>query len=610
MGDRAAPAGRWGILRYLRRFRGYGRPHIPALFAGVGMRVGELLADLAQPWPLAVVVDSVLGGKPLRGIVAGIAGPFAASRTSLLTAAVVASIALACISGLFDYLGDRIMNGAGERITAAIRGDLFAHLQRLPLTYHDGTSVGELVSRVSTDTSRIEDALVDLFSNLLPGILSIGGLFAMLLAVNWRLGLISLLSSPVLFITIARYTRLTRESARAVRAQEGILSGYVTETLTGIRTVAAAGNHDLHDTHFAAANRRTLAAGLRAIDLRARFTPLVQTSAALGSALLLWIGAWGVLHGAWSLGLLLVVLSYLRDMLKPIRSLSRLSITLSRGAASAERVAAVLDEPISHESRERGSAALPKRAAGGIELREVGFDYGRGEVLHNVSLTVRPGERVAILGANGSGKSSLLALVARLYDPTTGTILLDGNPLSRVPSSWLREQVAVVLQDTFLFSGTVWDNIAYGSPKATREQVLTAAKQSFVTEFVNDLPDRFETFLGERGVGLSGGQRQRIGIGRALLRDTPIVLLDEPISALDQETEQQIVAALQSLMRERTVLMATHRPALLALASRTITLENGLLTADEPIQPDNGAVNIRGQRGDGGRTALAPSRSE
>lgn len=559
-------------------FRSYIRPHAAALVAGVGLRVGELLADLAQPWPLAVVIDSVLGTKPLPGFLKALVGPFSGTRTMLLTAAAVSSLALAFASAAFDYLGDRVMNGAGERITAAIRSDLFARLHRLPLSFHDGHSVGELASRVSADTDRIDDGLVDVFSTVVPGILSVGGLLAMMLAVDWRLGLIGLASAPILAITISRYTRLTRQAARSRRARESSLMGTVAETLVGIRAVHALGRHDVHDRRFAAANGRTLEAGLRAVDVRARFTPIVEIGAAIGATALLWVGAYGVLHGAWTLGLLIVEVAYVGNLLKPIRSLSRLSLTLSNGAASAERVRAVLDEqPVQESSDHPHLTPHAPRATGAIELRGVYFRYGNQPVLRDVTLAIAAGERAALVGANGTGKSTLLALLARLYDPDRGSVLLDGQPILQLPVGWLRDQIAVVLQDSFLFSGTLWDNIAYGKPSATRREILTAADLALVTEFARRLPAGFHTTLGDSGTGLSGGQRQRVAVARALLRDAPVVLLDEPTSALDLEAEHVVINSLRPLVENRTVVMATHRPALLELANRVFYTEDGVV---------------------------------
>jgi ATP-binding cassette, subfamily B, bacterial len=573
---RRGTVSRVGNVRSLSVFAPYARPHLGALLAGVGFRVGELLADLAQPWALAVVIDSVIGTKRLSSVLETALGPFSGSKTELLTAAVVASLLLVAVSAACDYLGDRVMNRAGERMTAAIRRDVFAHMHRLPLAYHDGQSAGELASRVSADTDRIEDALVDVFSTVAPGILSVAGLTAIMLITDWQLGLIGLASMPLLAYTISRYTRLTREAARTRRAWEGRLSGSVVETLAGIRAVQVMGRHDVQDDRFADANQRTLSAGLRAVDVRARFTPLVEVGAAVGSAALLWVGAYGVLVGSWSLGVLVVEIAYSTNMMKPIRSLSRLSLTLSNGAASAERVRDILEEqPIRAAEPTIPLRPTPERARGGIEVRDVSFTYNLEEVLHGVSLDIQPSERVALVGPNGSGKSTLLALLPRLYEVASGRILLDDVPTDHVPLEWLRAQFAVVLQDTFLFSGTVWDNIAYGHPQASADEIREAADRALVGEFARSLPNGLHTLLGDRGVGLSGGQRQRVAIARALLRDSPVVVLDEPTSALDLDAEALVVRALEPLVRGRTVVMATHRPALLDLADRTIRMQGG-----------------------------------
>jgi ABC-type multidrug transport system fused ATPase/permease subunit len=347
----------------------------------------------------------------------------------------------------------------------------------------------------------------------------------------------------------------------------------------------------IHDRAFAAGNDATLAAGLRSVDVVARFTPLVEISAAVGTAVLLWLGAWGVLRGAWTLGVLLVVMAYVRNMLKPLRSLSRLSLTLAQGAAAADRVTGILSERPGTPAPGPQPVAVPsQRARGAIELRNVDLDRGRGAVLRSASLTVSAGERVALVGGNGAGKSSVLALVAKLYAPTAGTILLDGTPLHLLPDAWLRDQLAVVLQETFLFSGTLRENILYGRPSATCEEVHEAARRALVSDFTDQLPDGLDTRLGDRGVGLSGGQRQRVAIARALVRDAPIVLLDEPTSGLDLEAEAVVVQALRALMTSRTVVFVTHRRALLELADRVLTVTDGRIVEDRAAAVPHGAA--------------------
>jgi ATP-binding cassette subfamily B protein len=562
-----------GLLQQLWQFRSYGRPHARVLSLGVGLRVCELLADLAQPWPLALVVDGLLAGNRSDGPPALLAPLVGREPRAMLVTAAAAVLVITLASGAFDYLGDRLMNGAGEKITATIRADAFANLQRLPMTYHDRHAVGELTSRISTDTDRIETSLTAVFSTLFPGLLSIVGFAAVLLSMDWRLGLIALGCAPLIFISSARYTRLTRRSARVQRAAEGRLAGFVAESLQGIRTVHAFGSHDLHDTRFAKDNTDTLRAGLRAVELRARFTPLLEAIAAAGTAVLLWIGGLGVLNGWWTVGLLVVVTSYLRDMIKPVRALSKLSITFTQGAASAERVADILGQTPRPSGRPR---SLPTRATGRIDLQDVALDYGRGPVLRHLDLTIRPGERLALLGPNGAGKSTVLALIAGLYPPTRGQLLLDGHSLADLPRSWLHQQIAVVLQDTFLFSGSLADNIRYARPDAAQEEVTHAAQTALVSDFAEDLPDGLDTRLGDGGVGLSGGQRQRVGVARALLLDAPVVLLDEPTAGFDTQAERLVVQALTRLVHGRTVIMTTHRPALTQLATRTIDIHDGV----------------------------------
>lgn len=563
-----------GALRQLWRFRPYGQRHLRALSLGLGLRIGELLADLARPWPLAIVVDQVLGRHRWHRSLPGLGNALTGSALSLLTAAAAALLLVTLVSGGLDYLGDRVMNGAGERITAAIRADVFAHLQRLPMTFHDQQAVGELTSRISADTNRIEDGLVDLFSTLLPGLLGIVGYAAVLLAVDRRLGLIAIACAPLVFLVASRYTRLARHAARHRRAAEGNLAGFVAESLHGIRTVHAFGRHDVHDQRFSAFNGTTLQAGLRSVELRARFTPLLELTTAAGTAVLLWVGGFGVLNHWWTAGLLIVVVSYLNNMLKPMRGLSRLSITLSQATVSAERVRAILDEALPTAMPPR---PVPARASGRIELQDVDFDYGRGLVLDGIDITVHAGERIVLMGPNGAGKSTVLALIAGLYHPTRGELLIDGRPLTAQSRECLHRQIAVVLQDTFLFSGTIADNIRYARPEAADGDVSRAADAALVTEFAARLPDGLTTPLGDHGIGLSGGQRQRIGIARALLLDAPIVLLDEPTAGLDKEAEELVVAALTRLMDHRTVVMTTHRPALVKLATRVVHLHNGAL---------------------------------
>jgi ABC-type multidrug transport system fused ATPase/permease subunit len=554
----------------------------------MGFRLVELAADLAQPWPLAIVVDSVVGQRPLGGLGKAVFGGVASRPHQLLAALAIASFLLIVISSLCDYAGDRVMNSAGERITAARRFDVFRRSQRAPLAWHDSRSVGELVSRVVVDTDRIEDALVDVFSTLVPSVVTVIGFGVVLLVLEWRLALIALAVTPLVYYAALMTSRSNRVATSQRRAAEGDLASSVTEVLQGIRTVHIHAAFEGHESAFEARNRTTLQAGLRSVDLRARLTPLLEVAAGVGATALLWLGGYGVLRGWWTVGLLLVELAYVRNMVKPLRALARLSMTLARAAASADRIHATLD--IDMPDRQ---LSFPARTAstGVVEFRDVVLDYGRGPVLRHLDLRIEPGQCVAFVGANGAGKSSMLSLISGLYPPTSGEVLVDGVRTWEADPHSLARHVAVVPQDTFLFGGSIRDNIRYSRPEASFEELEQAAAVASVDRIAAQPPDGFDTVVGERGVGLSGGQRQRVGISRAMLVDAPVVLLDEPTSGLDADAEADVVAALSRLVKGRTVIMTTHRPALLRLADVVYEVRDGgchrtnTLPPPEPGQP-------------------------
>jgi ATP-binding cassette subfamily B protein/subfamily B ATP-binding cassette protein MsbA len=546
------------------------------------MRGLELAANLAAPWPLALVINDLLQGQNKSGALHAVAQWFGGSPLAMLSVAAIAVLVITAASGLFDYLGDVLLNGAGERITSRIRADVFDYVERLPMTFHDRQTVGELTSRVVSDTSTVESSLLDLFTDLIPGVLSVVGTLVVMLSVDWRLGLIALTVSPLVYRTATRFARLTRQYSRRRRAAIGELTGFVTESLQGIRTVHAFASQDVEDRRFGAENDDVLALGLRKVAISARFSPVLEVVSALGTALLLFIGGYGALRHWWSAGVLVVVTSYLQNIFKPMQTLAKLAPSFAQGAASAERIGAILDQPTDHVGTPE---PLPARVRGRIELREVGLDYGRGPVFEAISHTIEAGERIALLGDNGAGKSTLLSLIGGLYRPTHGQILLDGHSVPDAPERWLHQQVAMVLQDTFLFSGTLADNIRYGRPDTAPDEIARVAEAALVTEFAEHFPNGLDTVIGTGGIGLSGGQRQRVGIARALLVNAPVVLLDEPTTGLDVHAEQLVVAALTRLIEDRTVIMTTHRPALIALATRTVHLRRGgVLETATPLE--------------------------
>jgi len=585
---------KWDVstLRELWRFKDYGWPERRALVLGVLMRGGQLAGDLAAPWPLALVIDDLLKGQSKghgkSGVLHTVAGWFGGSPMAMLAVAAAAVLVITAVSGVFSYLGDVFMSGAGQRITSRIRADVFAYTQRLPMAFHDRQTIGELSSRVVSDTSQVESSLRDVCTDLVPSVLTLVGTAAVMVVVDWRLGLIGLVVAPLVFLTANHFARLTRQYARRKRAATGDLTGLVTESLQGIRTVHAFGNQHVQDRQFAAQNDQVLRLSLRSVDVGARFTPTLQLVGAVGTGLVLFVGGYGALNGWWQVGVLIVITNYLKNILSPMKTLAKLAPSFTQGAASAQRIADILDQPTDHQGTVE---PLPARVNGRIELRKVGLDYGtgRGPVFSGVDLTVAPGERIALLGDNGAGKSTLLSLIGGLYRPTHGQVLLDGHEVPDVPEHWLHQQVAMVLQDTFLFSGTLADNIRYGRPDATDAQVAAAAEAALVNEFADQLPDGLDTTVGTGGIGLSGGQRQRVGIARALLVEAPVVLLDEPTTGLDTHAEQLVVQALTRLVQGRTVITTTHRPAVTALATRTVYLRRGGVLQAEPAATETHA---------------------
>ncbi|GLY71178.1 ABC transporter ATP-binding protein [Amycolatopsis taiwanensis] len=556
-----------------RLFRRFGTRYRGLFALGFVLRLGEMAADLATPWPIAAVIDRVLAGNESHNPLGPLLGLFGTDRMTMLTTAAAAVVVVALVSAALDYLGDRVMNAIGERMSTQIRCATFAHLQRLPLSYHNHQAVGESTSRVITDCDRIKGSLVALFSTLCPGVLAASGYATALLLLDWRFGLIGLGCIPLVYLTGVRNHRLGHRAARGQREAESSLAGLVTEVLNGISTVHTFGRHELHDEHFAARSASTLRAGLMAADVQARRLPLLESATSIGVAVLLWVGGAGVLGGQWSVGHLVVATSYLAGMVTPLRSLSKVSMVFAQGHASAERIIAILDQPaVTHVPATWRVGTLPARAQGRIEFVAVAMDYGDRSALRHLDLSIDAGERIALTGPNGVGKSTALALISGLYLPTGGVVRIDGCPTADLPRQWLHQQVTAVLQDTFLFAGTLADNIRYSRPDAEVAEVAEAAKAALVTDFADDLPAGLDTRIGDRGVGLSGGQRQRVGIARALLADAPIVLLDEPTSGLDSDAEEVVVAGLTRLVAGRTVVMTTHRPSLLTMATRIVGL--------------------------------------
>jgi ABC-type multidrug transport system fused ATPase/permease subunit len=562
------------LIRVFLAFRRHLRPYRRVLALGAVLEIVTTGLAVAQPWPLKVVVDDVLKA-PGHGATIGlpVVDRFVGSPTVLLAAAVLMLLLIVGLSALMDYWSTTLMAGTGERLGNDIRESLFAHLQALSLRYHGEHQVGDLASRVSGDVDRIQDMMVQTLAILVPNVLLIGGMVTVMFLVDPVFAALCLGAFPFLAVAVYRSTYQLKQATRRARRLGGEVAAATTETLGAIQVVQAFSLEEQSQSRFRDLNRASLAATLEAVRHQARLSPAVDTAAAISTAVVFWFGANRVLSGTLSLGLLLVFMSYVASLYKPVRNLAKLGYITSRGIVSAERVRGILSE--SPDVRDAPDAVVAPTFRGAVRFDDVSFSYGREPVLKGIDLSIEPGETVALVGHTGAGKSTMASLIPRFYDPQRGVIRMDGQDIRNYTLASLRRQIALVLQDTVLFRGTLWDNVACGRTGAQWGEVDRAIELALVDEFASRLPNGMATMLGERGVNLSGGQRQRIAIARAIVRGAPILILDEPTSALDAGAESLVVDALRNLMRDRTTVVIAHRLSTIRRADRVVVLKDG-----------------------------------
>ena len=550
------------MIAAIRALRAYVHPYRRSLGVGALLAVVEVLANLAQPWPLGFVVDHVLAVDVRPD-----------SPDRLLALAAIGFFVVVGLGALCDYWSTRLLSSSGLHLANDVRDDVFAQLHRLELGFHRRHQIGDLSSRVTADVDRTQDMLVQTLAVLVPNTLLVVGMFAVMCVVSVELTLVALVVSPVLVLAVHRTSRSLRQATRVARKADGQVAAATTESLSAMQTVQVYSLEAEQQRRFTHLTGASLAAGLESVRHQARFSPVVDSASAVSTVSVLWLGGHRVLDGDMRLGVLLVFLSYLGSLYKPIKQLTKLGTVTAKGAAAAERVIEVLAEQPTIVDRPY-SRVLP-RVEGRIGLHGVSFSYGRERVLEDVSLVVEAGEQVALVGPTGAGKSTIAALVSRLVDPVSGWVSIDGHDLRGITIGSLRAQVSMVLQDTVLLRGTIRDNIAWGRPWATEAQIRRAASLSLIDEFAGRLPQGLDTPVGERGVELSGGQRQRIAIARAILRDAPVLVLDEPTSALDPTSEAALVEALDNLPTARTRLVIAHRLTTIRRADRIAVLQGG-----------------------------------
>ncbi|MDQ1662994.1 MAG: ATP-binding cassette, subfamily bacterial [Blastococcus sp.] len=562
MSAHAAPPspGAFGVAApYLRVERG-------RLLLGAGAASLETACRLAEPWPLALAIDFALAGRPLTGSMRPLSG---LDRTGLLVVAGVATVVFSSIGGLLGAASTSLSERAAERIGGALRAAVFAHVLSLSLRWHDRTRTGEVISRLTSDVSRVLDALIAVCTSLLPNALLLAGSFTVLVLVDPELAALGLLVMPALAWLTARQRHRVRAAEFAAREASGRLTATATDLLRNVRAVQAFGRLDRAVALFGRPNDRVVDAEMRAVTTGARWTPVPDIVLAFGTGAVLVAGGLQVRSGLLTVGELLVVLMYLGDVESPVRSLVRLTSVRAKAAASAMRLFEVLG--CTEAVREPAVPQPVPQVREGLRMVSVRFSYTEDRpVLADFDLEVAAGETVCLFGPSGAGKSTVLQLMLRLYDVDAGQVLVDGVDVRDLSPIELRHQLAFVPQDPWLLDGTIAENIAFGSSTATRAQVLAAGRAAWVDEFAFGLPEGYDTSLGESGVRLSGGQRRRVALARAVVSAAPVVLLDEPTTSLDAEAARQVIGAIRSATRDRTVLLVTHDPVLAAIADRTV----------------------------------------
>jgi len=551
--------------------------HWGALLLGlvaVGVETG---AALLEPWPIKVVLDTVLHAKPLpRGLTQILTSSIGGSSLAILEIAAVAVVLIAIVGAAGSYAEKQCVTALGQRVTHEMRCRLYTHAQRLSMGYHDRKRTGDVISTVTSDVDAIQSAISSGLLDTLYYTMLLVGMSSLMFYLDWRFTLIALSIVPVLVVVVYTMTRRIKRASRDVRRREADLMSTMQEVLSSIRLVKAFGRED-HERHrFEHASEKIVSSTLRARDVKAKLAPAVELIVALGSAVVLWFGARQVLNGVLSAGALVVFLLYLGKMYKPIRELSKLTDTYSRALVALDRINRFL--AIECEVRDMPGAKRAPRFRGALALDHVTFGYSPDRpTLVDLDLAIPAGSVAAIVGGSGAGKTTLINLIARFYDPQSGRVLIDGDDVRSFYQESLRERMSFVLQDTLLFRGPVWQNIAYGRPEATRRDIIRAAELANADAFIRELPEGYKTMVGERGVTLSGGQQRRIAIARAIVRDAPILILDEPLTGLDAASESLVLEALRQLMRGKTTLMIAHNLSTVQYADMIFVLEHGRL---------------------------------
>jgi subfamily B ATP-binding cassette protein MsbA len=534
----------------------------------------ETAMSLASPWPLKVVIDSVLGSHPMPDWLRGMS--IGDSKMGLALLAGVGVVLIALIGAVATYIDNYYTESVGQWVANDLRIRIYDHLQRLSLSYFDKQQTGTLLSTITSDVSTIQNFASSNTLSLLVDLLTIFGVLALMFWLNWDFALIAVAVTPGLLIFVSRFKRAVKKATHEVRLHQADIVSVVEEGLESVRVVKAYGRETLEDARLSDVSHEAVEAALNARRVKSLLSPIVSIVVALCTAVVLWRGASLILRDMMTVGSLTVFLAYLSKFFKPVQDLAKNTNAIAQATVSLERIKRILDTD--DVIKDRTDAQTLETATGGIAFEDVHFGYDvEAPVLKGVNFAIEAGQKLGVVGTTGGGKSTVVGLIPRFYDADAGRILIDGIDVMQYTKQSLRQQIGFVLQDTVLFRGTIKSNIAYGRTEATDAEIIEAAKLANAHDFISAMPHGYDTLVGERGLTVSGGQRQRIGIARAIIRNSPILILDEPTAALDTESERLVMEGLAKLMKGRTVITIAHRLSTIRDSDKIIVLDRGVV---------------------------------
>jgi subfamily B ATP-binding cassette protein MsbA len=562
----------------IRLIRELLRPYRGKLLIILAAMLVETVMSLASPWPLKVIIDNVIDHRKLPHVLDVIVRPMLEHGNKLRVAGLAAAafIVIALVGALASYIDNYYTESVGQWVAHDLRMRTYHHLQRLSLGFYNTHQTGTLLSTITTDIETIQDFASSSTLDILIDMLTIVSMLGLMFWLNWDFTLIAVAVTPFMLFFISRFKKAVKKATHQVRKEESEIVAVVQQGLESMQVIEAFGRQDMEQQALAEVSRATVNAALKARKVKSLLSPIVTITVAFCTAIVLWRGAALILAGVMTVGALTVYLSYLTKFFKPVKDLATTTNAIAQAAVGVERVQAILETDTILP--ERSDAFEPRFLKGNIDFEHVAFGYtADAPVLKDVNFKIEAGQMVGVVGPTGSGKSTVVSLIPRFYDPTAGSVKIDGRDVRGYRVNPLREQIGYVLQDTVLFRGTILENIAFGRPNATREEIVDAARLANADEFIQRMPKGYDTMVGERGSTLSGGQRQRIGIARVMVRNSPILLLDEPTAALDSESEKLVIEALERLMKGRTVITIAHRLSTIRDANKIIVISGGVV---------------------------------